>query len=283
MVAADHYALLGVSPGASEKEVKKAFRAKARQFHPDKQPPNATEAAKKKAKQTFQQIAVAYEVLSDPAKRADYNLTRRSCSGERDDDRSGGRAGSAAGTRPPGGGSAPRRPPGEDVPHWHRFRYQEDDTTWREERRARWQREEEAEKQAEFDRLAREEKRRQEDKMGLGTHWVKAPKWAPSNGWSGWSKSGAGPQDNDAASEASSVLSFEIGINLDDLNLDDLEAIDTQDAEMEVIGRGGEVWRPSGSAHEAKQAERPSAPSKADSSAAAAAGPPAQKQCCSVQ
>jgi len=57
-----HYSVLGISPSASEKEVKKAFRKLAIKYHPDK---NKDDGAQEK----FQEIGAAYEILSDPEKR----------------------------------------------------------------------------------------------------------------------------------------------------------------------------------------------------------------------
>jgi curved DNA-binding protein len=63
----DYYKVLGVEKGASDEDIKKAYRKLARKYHPDLNP-NDKEANKK-----FQQINEANEVLSDPEKRKKYD------------------------------------------------------------------------------------------------------------------------------------------------------------------------------------------------------------------
>ena len=66
-MASDHYRVLGIERGASPEEIKRAFRALARQYHPDANPAPDAEAR-------FKEINAAYEVLSDPVKRERYDL-----------------------------------------------------------------------------------------------------------------------------------------------------------------------------------------------------------------
>jgi len=66
----DYYAELGVSKDASQKEIKKAFRALARKFHPDNNPKN------ERAETKFKEINEAYETLSDKEVRKEYDHAR---------------------------------------------------------------------------------------------------------------------------------------------------------------------------------------------------------------
>ncbi|MBE99452.1 molecular chaperone DnaJ [Flavobacterium coralii] len=63
----DYYEILGIDKSASAEQIKKAYRKKAIEFHPDKNPGN------KEAEENFKLAAEAYEVLSDPDKKARYD------------------------------------------------------------------------------------------------------------------------------------------------------------------------------------------------------------------
>jgi len=74
----DYYAILGVSKNGTESDIKSAYRKLARIHHPDQNPDNVRQAEIK-----FNEIREAYEILSDPNKRADYDSDRTYSSSNR--------------------------------------------------------------------------------------------------------------------------------------------------------------------------------------------------------
>ena len=68
MANKDYYAALGLEKGASDADIKKAFRKLAIKYHPDKNQGN------KEAENKFKEINEAYQVLSDPDKKAKYDM-----------------------------------------------------------------------------------------------------------------------------------------------------------------------------------------------------------------
>src|SRR6476659_8116080 len=66
-MATDYYGVLGVAPGATDSELKRAYRKAARDLHPDVNPEPG-------AKEKFQEVTRAYEALTDPEKRRIVDL-----------------------------------------------------------------------------------------------------------------------------------------------------------------------------------------------------------------
>src|ERR1044071_1516639 len=64
----DFYKVLGVSDTATEKDITRAYRKLAKQYHPDANPG---------AEDRFKEVSAAYDVLGDPAKRKEYDEVRR--------------------------------------------------------------------------------------------------------------------------------------------------------------------------------------------------------------
>ena len=67
----NYYEVLGVSETASAKDITRAYRKLAREFHPDANPGNAA------AEERFKEISAAYDVIGDESKRAEYDEVRR--------------------------------------------------------------------------------------------------------------------------------------------------------------------------------------------------------------
>jgi len=81
----DYYSILGVGQKASEEDVKKAYKALAKKWHPDKNPNNQEVATRK-----FKEVSEAYQVLGDSVKRKEY---------DRGGDRNGSQSQSSNGNR----------------------------------------------------------------------------------------------------------------------------------------------------------------------------------------
>src|SRR3954447_8310743 len=80
----DYYAILGVPPTATEKELSRAFKNLAKEHHPDANPGNAA------AEERFKEISAAYDVLGDATKRAEYDEVRQMVASGIGPDGSGG-------------------------------------------------------------------------------------------------------------------------------------------------------------------------------------------------
>ena len=67
----DYYAVLGVPKGATDKEITRAYRKLAKQYHPDANPDD------KAAEEKFKEISAANDVLGDAEKRKEYDEVRK--------------------------------------------------------------------------------------------------------------------------------------------------------------------------------------------------------------
>lgn len=72
----DYYKTLGISEDATEEEIKKAYKEKARKYHPDNY--DSADPKKEEAEKKIRDVTEAYAVLSNSAKRRKYDLTRTS-------------------------------------------------------------------------------------------------------------------------------------------------------------------------------------------------------------
>lgn len=75
--SADLYRVLGVATDASAEEIKKSYRHKAREMHPDLDPGNPW------AEEEFKELSAAYQILSDPVRRAQYDRGEISAEGRK--------------------------------------------------------------------------------------------------------------------------------------------------------------------------------------------------------
>ncbi len=92
----DHYRTLRVPPTATQEEIRRAYRILAKRYHPDRVP----EGQREWAREQMARINVAYEVLSDPRKRAEYDRTtgrriKMAATVEAERGAAGGKAGAA--------------------------------------------------------------------------------------------------------------------------------------------------------------------------------------------
>lgn len=289
-MSCDHYATIGVECSATQKEIAKAFRARARVLHPDKQPPGASETAKQKAKRAFQELARAYEVLDDPQKRAQYDLGRRQQPAPSSTSGSSGQGSAGKAQRRPtteaaGGAQSGRGGPSSRAAPPRTAGWQ-----WAREAAAAAAAEQELRQNAERQRLQEQhdrERRRQcaeekERTTGLGAQWVKPPppRMGPQEEWKGWDPNGTNRDSSE--SDSSSLLSFNIDIDLNDLNLDDVELLEEDPAEAKnAESGGGEHWT-------FMKAPTPREPEKQERDSTPSAMPPASPtyrapQCCVTQ
>src|SRR6056297_288719 len=90
MAKRDYYEVLGLSKGASADEIKKAYRQKAKELHPDRNKDNP------ESERQFKEAGEAYDILKDPEKKAAYDRFGHAAF-------EGGMGGGGGGPRPGGG------------------------------------------------------------------------------------------------------------------------------------------------------------------------------------
>src|SRR5215213_271946 len=73
----DYYKVLGVPQAATDTEIRRAYRKLAKQNHPDANPGKQASGAQTGTEERFKEISAAYDVLSDPGKRKEYDEIRR--------------------------------------------------------------------------------------------------------------------------------------------------------------------------------------------------------------
>jgi len=319
------YAVLGVQKDSTEKEITKAFRAKARKTHPDKQPADASDAEKQRACKAFQELVAAYEVLSDADKRRRHDLETPDPAAARQ-----GAAAAAAAQQqrhrqaqqqqqqqqPDAGSGRPSAASGGErrqaSGNARRYVYEEDSDDDR-----RWAPPKKTAQQEEDERDERRRRQQQENDQrfeGLGSHWVKPPprcssappREQPDGPPSQFRpkpmpktkisrpeakqkkkrrRRGDGDGDSDGtdcSSDVSSVLSFDIHIDLSKFNF----TFELIEPEVDTLNHT-EVWtikQPSqGKTSEEKDAD------KKDGEAATNAAPKpkpkagSSKPCCALQ
>ena len=111
----DMYLRLGVVPEATQEEIAHSYRRLAHQAHPDARPGDPDAARR------FREITEAYEVLSDPKRRAQYDRQRHQSHAHGDAiASSGGAWGRGGPARPAGRAEGPPAAPAPVAPTWHR-------------------------------------------------------------------------------------------------------------------------------------------------------------------
>jgi curved DNA-binding protein CbpA len=99
----DPYRVLGVDPGASRQDIARAYRRAVHGAHPDARPADPRAAAR------FRELTDAYDLLSDPARRAAYDRAHQPAGG------AGGELSAPRYRSPAAQGARPRYPPGQPI------------------------------------------------------------------------------------------------------------------------------------------------------------------------